>query len=300
MQKPSAMPAAGDDQQNPGDGLADPARVVPVHFRPPQSARIASIDRQYVSNQLVCAIIDLRHLSGHQRVLLRATRWRPGSRSGSTPAPRLLCRQCERTSSQRLLRARSTRDLYESLLRNHSLPGIRERTLADIDEAAVRRWRKERLDTGKVATRPFGPVTVAKAYRLLHAVLETAQTTGSSGATRAGSTARERRNRRSGDVSLPVVFAVAERFLSRYRSLVLLGDIRQPSFGRTGRAAARERRPQRVRGPRDRDDSGTGPRRAGARNSEVEGGPPDSGVPGELVPELRWHLDRFAAPGSGA
>ena len=58
----------GDDQQNPGDGLADPARVVPVRFRPSQSAFIASMDRQYVSNQVVCAIINLRHLSGRQRV----------------------------------------------------------------------------------------------------------------------------------------------------------------------------------------------------------------------------------------
>ena len=33
--------------------------------------------------------------------------------------------------------------------------------------------RKTRLDAGPLAERPFGPVTVAKAYRLLHAILAT-------------------------------------------------------------------------------------------------------------------------------
>jgi hypothetical protein len=38
----------------------------------------------------------------------------------------------------------------------------------DITEARVRRWRKNLLDAG------VGPVTVAKAYRLLKAILNTA------------------------------------------------------------------------------------------------------------------------------
>ena len=43
-----------------------------------------------------------------------------------------------------------------------------------MQEVTVRRWRKERLEAGPKAERPFGPVTVAKAYRLLHAIFETA------------------------------------------------------------------------------------------------------------------------------
>jgi Phage integrase, N-terminal SAM-like domain len=66
-----------------------------------------------------------------------------------------------------------TRELYEGLLRNHLYPAFGSLGLVDVDDAAVRRWRKESLDTGKVAARTFGPVTVAKAYRLLHAILET-------------------------------------------------------------------------------------------------------------------------------
>ena len=73
----------------------------------------------------------------------------------------------------RVLKVR-TEELYRGLLRNHLLPTFGELGMGDIDEGAVRRWRKERLEAGKSAKRPFGPVTVAKAYRLLHAVFTTA------------------------------------------------------------------------------------------------------------------------------
>jgi Phage integrase, N-terminal SAM-like domain len=69
----------------------------------------------------------------------------------------------------RVLKVR-TAELYGGLLRNHLLPSFGNVRLIDVDEAAVRRWRKQRLDAGRRAQRPFGPVTVAKAYRLLHAI----------------------------------------------------------------------------------------------------------------------------------
>lgn len=47
--------------------------------------------------------------------------------------------------------------------RAHLLPTFENVALGDIDEAAVRRWRRERLDSGPRQQRPFGPVTVAKA-----------------------------------------------------------------------------------------------------------------------------------------
>src|SRR6185437_3651849 len=73
----------------------------------------------------------------------------------------------------RVLKVR-TQELYLGLLHNHLLPTFGSSTVADIDEAAVGRWRKNRLDAGPNAARPFGPVTFAKAYRLLHAILATA------------------------------------------------------------------------------------------------------------------------------
>ena len=59
-----------------------------------------------------------------------------------------------------------TEELYRGLLRNHLLPAFGNVPIGDIREAAVRRWRKERLAAGPRQQRPFGPVTVAKAYRL--------------------------------------------------------------------------------------------------------------------------------------
>lgn len=61
-----------------------------------------------------------------------------------------------------------TKELYEGLLRNHIDPYIGHFMLADVSPAKVRRWRKERLDD------EVGEVTVAKAYRFLKAVMNTA------------------------------------------------------------------------------------------------------------------------------
>lgn len=53
----------------------------------------------------------------------------------------------EQWINDRVLKAR-TQELYRGLLRNHLLPAFGHLTIADIDEPAVRRWRKGRLDTG--------------------------------------------------------------------------------------------------------------------------------------------------------
>ena len=71
-----------------------------------------------------------------------------------------------------------TEELYRGLLKNHLKPTFGHVDLGKIREGNIRQWRKERLDTGAAQARPFGPVTVAKAYRLLHCVLTTAVRTG--------------------------------------------------------------------------------------------------------------------------
>ena len=58
--------------------------------------------------------------------------------------------------------------LYRYLLRRHLGPTFDTRALVEIREPHVRRWRKNLLDDG------VSPVTVAKAYRLLRAILYTA------------------------------------------------------------------------------------------------------------------------------
>ncbi len=107
--------------------------------------------------------------------------------------------------------------LYRYLLRRHLAPGLGTKSLADIREQQVRRWRKERLDVG------VSEVTVAKAYRLLKAIMNTAVDDG-----------RIRRNpcRIKGAseetsperpvLSVTQVYTLAEAIDPRYRALVLL------------------------------------------------------------------------------
>lgn len=62
-----------------------------------------------------------------------------------------------------------TRELYEGLLRLHIVPALGGVELAKLSPSAVRRWYAGLLRAGHP-----GPSTVAKSYRLLHAVLATA------------------------------------------------------------------------------------------------------------------------------
>ena len=58
--------------------------------------------------------------------------------------------------------------LYASLLRCHIAPHLATVTVGELTLARVRRWRKKLLDSG------VSPITTAKAYRLLRAVMNTA------------------------------------------------------------------------------------------------------------------------------
>lgn len=65
-----------------------------------------------------------------------------------------------------------TRELYDWLLRKHVLPQLRDIRVGKLQPVDVRAWHAELLNRG------VGPVTVAKAYRLLRTVLQTAVTDG--------------------------------------------------------------------------------------------------------------------------
>jgi hypothetical protein len=64
--------------------------------------------------------------------------------------------------------AQSTAELYGILLRVHLVPTFGSKVLAEITPAAVRAWRRARLDAGT------GEPTVAKAYALLRTIMGTA------------------------------------------------------------------------------------------------------------------------------
>ncbi|MEV7313101.1 tyrosine-type recombinase/integrase [Streptomyces microflavus] len=64
--------------------------------------------------------------------------------------------------------SQTTEELYRRLLRLHILPAFEDLDLDQITAPRVRSWRSERLDATRAET------TVAKSYRLLKAILETA------------------------------------------------------------------------------------------------------------------------------
>jgi integrase len=125
-----------------------------------------------------------------------------------------------------------TAQLYELLLRLHLAPTFGPMNIADIRQEDVRAWRAAQLRTGPQQERPFGPVTVAKAYRLLRAILNTAL--------------RDKRIRenpcqiKGADkeptverpvLSVPEVYRLAEAIEPRYRALVLLATFGNLRWG---------------------------------------------------------------------
>lgn len=168
-----------------------------------------------------------------------------------------------------------------------------------IREPDVRRWRKERLDSGQAASPPFGPVTVAKAYLLLHSILATAVDDGLirrnpcriKGARREDSPERP-------VVPLPILVDLLDHVPVRYRALLLLATFASLRFGEL--AALR-------RGDIDLESCTIRVVRALAQMNDgtlIDDEPKSRAgrrvvsVPLEIVPELRWHLERFALDGA--
>jgi len=107
--------------------------------------------------------------------------------------------------------------LCRYLLRTHITPHFRTATISAITLPAVRRWRKKLLDTG------VSPVTAAKAYRLLRAVLKTAVDDGliRRNPCRIKGAGTEDFPERP-VLSVAEVFALADVIGPRYRALLLL------------------------------------------------------------------------------
>ena len=185
-----------------------------------------------------------------------------------------------------------TVQLYRYLLRRHLRPHFESKTVAGINEADVRRWRKMLLDAD-VST-----VTVAKAYRLLKAVLNTAVDDGliKRNPCRIKGAGQEKSPERP-VLTIAQVYALAEAVDQQYRALVLLG-----TFGslRWGELAALRRK---------HIDLAARTVRVEHSLTELPGGgyafgPPKSEagqrlvpIPDVIVPELRWHLSCFAGQG---
>jgi len=198
------------------------------------------------------------------------------------------------TSRGEPLRPR-VRDLYEGQLRRHILPTLGTVPLGRLTTVTVRRWHSGLLADG------LGPSTVAKCYRLLRAILNTAVedrhlVVNPCSIKGAGIEPCDER-------SIPTiaqVYALADVVSPRYRALVLLaafGGLRKGElFGLMRQDLDLLHRTVDVRVQRQESKRGVqliGPPKTAAGRRRLA-------LPNELVPELEDHLARWVSPASSA
>jgi len=183
-----------------------------------------------------------------------------------------------------------TRELYRGLLDRQVSPYIGDLDLLAITPARVRSWRQELIKDGA------GASTVAKAYRLLRAVLNTA--TDDEVIARnpcrikgAGVEATPERL----VITLAQVLALAAALPSRYRALVLLAVFASMRWGELMGLR---------RGDLDLEQASVSIELSAVeigtciviKPSKTAAGVRSVALPARLVPELRQHLDTFAEP----
>lgn len=154
------------------------------------------------------------------------------------------------------------------------------------------------MQAGPTAQRPFGPVVVAKAYRLLHAIFTTAvdDRIVRRNPCRIDTAGKEESPERQ-TVSLPVVFEIADAIPVRYRVLVLLATF---TSLRWGELVALRRYNVDLARCEIRIIETTAQLDSGVLQPETpksQAGRRTVAFPADLVPQIRWHLERFAEPG---
>jgi integrase len=189
--------------------------------------------------------------------------------------------------------AATTRARYESALRLQIAPTLGKVDLVDVTPERVRRWRRELLADGT------GEPSVAKAYRLLRAVMNTAvddervrrNPCRIKGADKDNSPERPA-------ATIEQVYAVAGKIKPWARALVLLAAFTGLRWGEL------------VRLRRHDVDLVGGFVRVAASTPEVggvlldddstksEAGKRLVGVPAAIVPDLRKHMDKWSEPGA--
>ena len=183
-----------------------------------------------------------------------------------------------------------TAELYRGLLKNHITPGIGRLNLADLAAPTIRRWRRLLRDHG------VSEGVIAKAYRLLHAVLTTAVEDGSIRANPCNIKGAGQHECDERPVAtLEQVFALAEAIQPRYRLVVLLATFTSLRYGeimglRRGDFALRDRK---VKIDRAHIQPDTGPMFDG--DPKANSGRTVS-LPAFLVPEIKAHLAEFVGP----
>lgn len=185
---------------------------------------------------------------------------------------------------ERDLSARTT-ELYRGLVRNHIDTRLGSVDVADLAPPAIRRWRKQLRDDG------VSVGVMAKAYRLLHAVLNTA--------VEDGSIRTNPCNVKRAVATLEQVFGLADAIQPRYRLVVLLATFTSLRYGEIMGLCRRhlllsDGRVQIAQAAIQTDDGKT-----------VDGDPKaKSGrtlsLPEFLIPEIEAHLRAFVGRAPGA
>jgi integrase len=184
-----------------------------------------------------------------------------------------------------------TLEIYESLLRNHICPTFGGTALRDITSAAVRTWH------ASLRTNGVGAVTVAKAYRLLKAILTTAVDDDliARNPCRLRNAGIERTPERK-PPSIVEAQRIADAIEPRYRVLVLLGAWSGLRWGEL--AGLSRQRIDRLHGVVRVEESmiqlGGGKRFIGPPKSAA--GRRTVAVPPHLWPEIEAHLAKYVDP----
>ncbi|HEY2950696.1 MAG TPA: site-specific integrase [Micromonosporaceae bacterium] len=199
----------------------------------------------------------------------------------------------DRWLSERDLKAR-TREEYKRLIRLHVRPYLGGFAVNAITSAHIRTWRADRLAAG------VGKSTLAKTYRLLHAIFVTAADDEPPLIRRnpcrvkgAGQDMAEERP----TATLDQVFAIAEAIQPRYRLMVLLATFAQLRFGElvalrrcnidlaTLEIRVRRATAEMTDGTQVDDDP------------KSEAGKRPISLPSALRTDIELHLARYAQPG---
>lgn len=184
--------------------------------------------------------------------------------------------------------AARTRERYEGVIRLHLKPGLGTGTLAVITPAKVRSWRTDLLEAG------VGAPTVAKAYRVLRAVLHTAVDDGliPRNPCRIKGAADDKSPERP-ILTLAEVYAVADAIQPRYRALVLLAAFSSLRFGELAALTRRdldlERQIVRVR--RAQVELATG--KLPVKDPKSAAGVRPVALPAAIVKDMETHLRWF-------
>ncbi|TDO67676.1 site-specific recombinase XerC [Kribbella sp. VKM Ac-2571] len=183
--------------------------------------------------------------------------------------------------------------LYNGLLRNHIAPTLGEEPLNTLTPPMLRTWRKSLLDGG------LGPVTTAKAYRLLRSILTTAVEDRMiefnpcyiKGAATEKSPERP-------TLTLAEVYRIASGIAPRYRALVLLAAMGSLRWGELAGLQRRDVSLSRgvVKVRRAAVELPTGELRIGPPKSDA--GVRDIHLPELVIEDLRLHFEIYVKPGA--